>query len=95
MRRHPRPQPDAGTASLVIDRLTGTFHCYWYDGLNDDRLREHARVANATDAVAWGRRRTSHVRIRTGDARSYWAGTGLRPAGFTNTWSGSSSPDAG
>ena len=76
----------AGTVWLVADRRDGTYLCYWYSGLTDGRLGEHARVANATDAVAWGRARTPRVRIRDVDGRSAWAGTAPQPHGITHTW---------
>lgn len=76
-----------GTAWLVADRLeTAGFHCYWYTGRAGDHLAEHAHVEGTTEAVAWGRRRTPHVRIRTADARTSWAGTAARPAGIAHSW---------
>ena len=86
MRRHRRPRRGDGTAWLVADRRDGSFLCDWYAGRNDIQLVEHARVANAADAVAWGRLRTARVRLRASDARSYWAGIGPRPERFTRTW---------
>jgi hypothetical protein len=86
MRRHGQPQHGDGTAWLVVDCVTGDYLCYWYTGTADDRLVEHARVASAEEAVAWGRRRTPRVRIRTPDARTFWAGTAPRPEGFVRTW---------
>jgi hypothetical protein len=79
--------PGAGTAWLVADRRDGSYTCYLYSGPLDGRLDGHTRVANATDAVAWGRARTTRVRIRDVDGRSAWAGTGPRPDGITHTWS--------
>ena len=90
MRRHRRLRHGDGTAWLVVDRSNGDYLCYWYAGGNDDRLVEQARVASASDAVAWGALRTSRVRIRTADACTYWAGTGPRPEGFTRTWTDTS-----
>jgi hypothetical protein len=51
-------------------------------------------VASAADAVAWGRLRSPSVRIRTGDSRTYWAGTAARPGGFDHTWT-EHNPDGG
>jgi hypothetical protein len=75
-----------GTAWLAVDRVTGDYLCYWYAGASDADLVEFGRVANAADAVAWGGERTPRVRIRTPDARTYWAGTAPRPSGFSHTW---------
>jgi hypothetical protein len=86
MRRHGPPRQGDGTAWLVVDRITGDYHCYWYTGTADDRLVEYARAASAEEAVAWGRQRTPLVRIRTPDARTFWAGTAPRPEGFVRTW---------
>ena len=79
--------PGAGTVWLVADRRDDSYVCFWYAGRRDGRLDEHARVANAADAVAWGRARTSRVRIRDVDGRSAWAGSGPRPDEITHTWS--------
>ena len=76
-----------GTVWLVADRRDGRYGCYWYTGPNDGRLAEHAHVADVTSAVAWGRTRTSRVRIRDVAGRSVWAGTGPRPAGLHHDWS--------
>jgi len=86
MRRHRRPRHGDGTASLVADRAKGDYLCYWYTGTGDARLVEHARAASAEDAIAWGRDRTARVRIRTAEARTYWAGTAPTPEGFAHTW---------
>jgi hypothetical protein len=75
-----------GTVWLVADRLIGDYLCYWYAGTNDGHLVDCTRLATASDAVAWGRLRTSRVRIRTADACTRWAGTAPRPAGFNHTW---------
>lgn len=80
------PQHGDGTACLVVDRSNGGQLCYCYDGTNDGHPVERARVAGAADAVAWGRLRSPSVRIRTGDSRTYWAGTAPRPGGFDHTW---------
>jgi hypothetical protein len=58
----------------------------WYAGTGEAHLLEHALVASAEDAIAWGRDRTPRVRIRTADARTYWAGTTAAPEGFAHTW---------
>jgi hypothetical protein len=92
MRRLAKLRHGDGTAWLVVGRPSGDYLCYWYTGTNDGHLVEHKRVATAADAVAWGRLRTSRVRIRTPDARTYWAGTAPRPATFTSTWKEGSSP---
>jgi hypothetical protein len=75
-----------GTVWLVVDRLIGDYLCYWYAGTNDGHMVDYTRLATASDAVAWGRLRTSRVRIRTADACTRWAGTAPRPAEFTHTW---------
>jgi hypothetical protein len=93
-RRHP-PRLGHGTAWLVADRAADDFRCYWYGGANDGHLQETATVATAADAVAWGRRRTTHVRIRTPDGLSSWAGTAPRPSGMTDTWVGGGLGPAG
>src|SRR5436190_19779954 len=92
-RPHPRHHGE-GTAWLVSDRRHGAYQCYWYTGSNDGRLREHASVTTAADAVAWGRLRTRRVRIRTDDARTLWAGTAPRPTAFAATWTDAHSPNA-
>jgi hypothetical protein len=86
MRRHGQPRQGDGTAWLVVDRVAGDYLCYWYTGTGDGRLAERARAATAEDAIAWGRQRTPRVRIRTADARSYWAGITPRPQGFAHIW---------
>jgi hypothetical protein len=86
MRRHPGKRHGEGTAWLVADRGHDDYLCYWFVGTNDGHLLERARVPFAGDAVAWGRLRTARVRIRTHAARTYWAGTGPRPAGFAASW---------
>ena len=86
MKRHPPARPGAGIASLVVDPANADYRCYWYAGKADDHLIEKARAANASDAVAWGRRRTPRVRIRTPNGRTSWAGTAPRPQGFDYTW---------
>jgi len=87
MTRHQRrPRHGDGTAWLVADRARGDFDCYWYVGRAGDHLGAQARAATSEDAVAWGRARTSRVRIRTVDGRSEWAGAAPRPEGVSNTW---------
>ncbi len=86
MRGRREPQHGDGTVWLVADRAKGDYLCYWYTGPNDDRLIERGREPTASTAVAWGRVRSSRVRIRRSDARTYWAGTAPRPDGFTLDW---------
>src|SRR4051812_47226669 len=93
MRRRRTPRHGDGTAWLVADRARGDFSCSWYVGPGRDRLAERARAGTAAEAVAWGRARTTRVRIRTGDGCSYWAGTAPRPDGFTETWSDESATE--
>ena len=94
MSRHRPPQHGEGTAWLVLDMAKEDYSCSWYTGTNDGRLVEHARIPTASDAVAWGRSRTPRVRIRTADARTYWAGTAPRPEGFSHTWTDSDTTNA-
>ena len=54
-----RARTGDGTAWLVVDQLNGEYLCYWYAGPGGGELMEYARVANDSDAVAWGRLRTS------------------------------------
>jgi hypothetical protein len=84
-RNHPPSRGD-GTAWLVEDNVRHDYICSWYAGPNDAHLAEHARVATSADALAWGRDRTTRVRIRTAAARTYWAGSAPRPEGFSHTW---------
>ena len=86
MRRRRLARPGEGTAWLVSDGVTDGYLCYWYAGTDDCELRESARVESAVDAVMWGRQRTPRVRIRTDEARTYWAGTQSAPVGFTHLW---------
>jgi len=76
-----------GSAWLVADRAHGGFVCYWYTGRAGDHLGEQTRVANAEEAVAWGRARSSRVRIRTAEGSGQWAGAAPRPEGMSHTWS--------
>lgn len=88
MTRRPKPPRHGdGTVWVVVDQVNGDYLCYWYAGLTDNDLVEHARAATADDAVEWGRQRTPRVRIRTADNCTYWAGTVPSPAGLTLTWS--------
>ena len=89
MSQRRRARAGDGTAWLVVDRLSGDYFCYWYASPNDGQLVEHARVASASVAVAWGRLRTTRVRIRTAEGCTSWAGTAPRPEGFTHTWTDS------
>lgn len=75
-----------GTAWLVADGADGEYLCYWYTGRSGDNLEERARVTTATLAVGWARVRTSQVRIRMPDHRTYWAGAAPTPPGFAGTW---------
>ena len=86
MRHHREARHGDGTAWLVADDAQNDYLCYWYVGRADDRLAEQARVATTADALAWGRLRSPRVRIRPTGTRTYWAGTGARPAGFSHTW---------
>jgi hypothetical protein len=86
VRRHRAPRHGDGTAWLVANRARGDFSCCWFVGPGGDRVADRARAVTAAEAVAWGRVRSSRVRIRTGDGCSYWAGTAPRPDGFTETW---------
>ena len=85
MRPQRSPRHGDGTAWLVVDRRNGDYLCYWYAGLDDAHLVERARARTRADALAWGRRRTSRVRIRTAESFTYWAGTASRPQGFIRT----------
>jgi len=87
MTRHRSSRHGDGTAWLVADLAHGDFVCHWYTGPNDERLVEQARAATEADAVAWGRLRSTRVRIRTAGASTSWAGTAPKPAGFRDTWS--------
>jgi hypothetical protein len=82
------PPRGRGTAWLLEDRDRGDYICSWYAGPSDGRLAEQTRLATSADAVAWGRDRTTRVRIRSA-SRTYWAGSAPRPEGFRHTW-----PDA-
>ena len=88
MTRPGSPKHGNGTAWLVADLARGDYVCHWYTGPNDERLVEQARATTAADAVAWGRVRSTRVRIRTADAATYWAGTAPKPAGFRDSWVG-------
>ena len=83
---HRRPPDGEGTVRLVADRARGDFGCYWYAGRAEDQLAERARATSAEAAVAWGRARTTRVRIRTIDGRSQWAGSAPQPDDFCETW---------
>lgn len=85
MRRSRRVRRE-GTAWLVADRQRGDYACYRYVGRHGDHLAERARQPTAEQALAWARARTTRVRIRTTEARTYWAGTAPRPDGFSCTW---------
>lgn len=93
MSRLRRAQPGAGVVWLVSDRLDDGYLCYWYGGANDSHLLERTRAPSAADAIAWGRERTPRVRIRTGQARTYWAGSGPAPDGFVDRWGDGPVPD--
>jgi hypothetical protein len=80
------PRHGDGTAWLVADRARGDFVCYLYVGPAGDHLGEQSRQATAEEAVAWGRARTTRVRIRTVDGCSQWAGAASRPEGLFQTW---------
>ena len=86
MRGSRRVRPGEGTAWLVADRLRNDYACYRYVGRNGDHLAERARQPTTEQALAWGRARTTRVRIRTTEARTYWAGTAPGPEGFMYTW---------
>ena len=96
MTRQPRTAREGdGTAWLVADRAHGDFLCYWFVGPSDQRVAEQARAASADEAVAWGRLRTTRVRIRTDDGCSYWAGSAPQPEGFRHTWQTKAEEGAG
>jgi hypothetical protein len=86
VRRNRQVSRGKGTAWLVADRLQDDYLCYWYVGREGDHLAEWARQSTTAQALAWGRLRTSRVRIRTAEARTYWAGTAPRPEGFVYSW---------
>jgi hypothetical protein len=75
-----------GTAWIIVDVVQGDYLCYWYIGDQEDRLVEHVRASTAAAAADWGRGRTPRVRIRMGDGRTYWAGSGM-PEGYAGRWS--------
>ena len=81
-----RPRHGDGTAWLVADRVHGDFVCYWYVGRAGDHLAAQGRAASAEEAVAWGRARTTRVRIRTVEGCCQWAGAASRPEGLSHTW---------
>ena len=85
MARNRIPNRGEGTAWLLEDNDRGDYICSWYAGPSDGRLAESARVPTSADALAWGRDRTTRVRIRTA-SRTYWAGSAPRPDGFAHTW---------
>ena len=93
MRRHRAPRHGDGTAWLVADRARGDFSCGWYVGPTGDRLAERGRAGTAAEAVAWGRVRTTRVRIRTGDGRRTGPAQHPRPDGFTQPWSDESATE--
>jgi hypothetical protein len=84
--RHRTPRVGEGTVWVVADRAAGDFRCYWYGGPHEGVLQEQAQIATVDDAVAWGRQRSTQVRIRTLEGSSEWAGTAPRPSGFTRSW---------
>jgi hypothetical protein len=65
-----RPGHCDGMAWPVADHSRGDFAGYWYVGRAGHHLGEQARAATGEDAVAWGRARTTSVRIRTLDGCS-------------------------
>ena len=81
-----RARRDRGTVWLVADRLRGDYACYRYVGRNGDHLAESARQDTTAHALEWGRARAGRVRIRTTEARTYWAGTAPRPDGLSYSW---------
>jgi len=74
---------------LVADRLQDAYLCYWYVGRRGDHLAESARQPTTSQALEWGRVRSARVRIRTGEARTYWAGSAPRPESLSHDWPGS------
>jgi hypothetical protein len=89
-----RVSDKAGMASIVFDRGRNDYLCYWYNGANGgNRLLGQAHAPTASQAIDWGRARTPKVRIRMGDAKTYWAGRGAAPAGFAGVWSENSGTD--
>ena len=93
MNRQRRPHQGDGTAWLVADRLHGDFLCYWYVGRYGDYLADQARLPTAAEALAWGRARTSRVRLRTDEGFTYWAGSAPTPEGFTHRWGDKAAPE--
>jgi hypothetical protein len=75
-----------GAAWLVADRARGDYVCYQYNGPAEDHLLAQDRATTAQAAVAWGRERTTRVRIRTAGGHTYWAGADAKPAGIPSSW---------
>ncbi|MEY2473652.1 MAG: hypothetical protein QOK28_2981 [Actinomycetota bacterium] len=75
-----------GTAWLVADSSNDEFLCYWYFGTGGGRLAEQARVSSERGAVAWGRERSTRVRLRSTNGRTYWAGSDDKPDAIAHTW---------
>lgn len=74
------------TAWLVADHRKGDYLCLLYGGHAEDTLVAGGRAATAAAAVSWGLARTEHVRIRTREGHSYWAGTAVKPDGILEHW---------
>jgi hypothetical protein len=89
-----RVSDKAGMAWIVFDHGRNDYLCYWYNGPNGGNcLLGQAHAPTASQAVDWGRARTPKVRIRMGDAETYWAGSGAAPEGFAGLWSENSGTD--
>jgi hypothetical protein len=86
MKRGRAARRGEGMAWLVADSANDEFMCYWYFGAGGDRLAEHARVASEGGAVAWGRERSTRVRLRATDGRTYWAGSDPKPDAIAHMW---------
>jgi hypothetical protein len=85
--RMKRAIDNIGTAWIVFDRGKNEYLCNWYNGPDGgNRLLGQGRAATASLGVDWGRERTPNVRVRMGDAKTYWAGPGVAPDGFAGIW---------
>jgi hypothetical protein len=83
-----------GTAWLVADGSNDDFLCYWYFGAGGGRLADQARVTSERGAVAWGRERSTRVRLRSTNGRTYWAGSDDKPDAIAHIWQDQNSTGA-